>query len=297
MLLSLLTTTIVGVIAVANGEKQQFTIQQDNFNNVSSYGEKTDNKLYTEFYNAKKAFDGLVNEDSYFAQLGKAGFDVKFDKLNKSVCWAEIGVLKPQQKVPFNIVFFNDKGNNKSFNGILDKQITTLDFTGLNNKCLPNLNEIKFDVNGKSNQYTAVSEIKLFEDSKVPPIEPPVCPDGQKYDPNTKKCVDINPPEPPKPNQTASITNSTINFVVSNSTVNLKADSTSDVVISVEAGGNVTTVTDNSTIITPQIPTTTTTPIGTPLPPQEEKEEESQEDDNKEDNKKDSKKDKNKGDN
>ena len=268
----LLTITLLGGV-VAYGEKQQFTIPQNNFQNISSSGEIKDDPRYTDFYNPKKAFDGLVNEDSFWAQLGKANFDVKLtNSLNKAVCWAEIGVLKPQQKVPFNLTILGSS-NSKHVNGILDNTITTLDFT--EQKCIPNVNQILFSVHGKSNEYTAISEIKLYEDSTIPPIDPPVCPDGQKYNPVTKKCED----ETGTGNQTgATITNSTVNLDITNSTVKVHADEVSEIVIEVD-GGNVTTVTDNSTTISKNPPTT---PIGTPLPPSEDEEEEDEdkEDDN-----------------
>ncbi len=259
--------TLANFVSAQEQEKQQVIIT-DNIKNYSIYGNDKVSSDYREIYTPLKAFDNLEPNaqvtHTYWSDYGDAGFIVNLKgNLDRAICSAEI--LQPTPRnAPFLLTL-----NSKSVEGVLDATTKTVSFP----ECVKNVNEIKLDVKAPD-KWTTLSEIKLFTNKIIPPVEPPICPPGTYWDSTLKKCVEN---VPGKINQTILVTNSTINFDVVNSTLKINADNVSSIIIDVN-DANVTTTNSNNTNINPA-----TTPIGTPL--NESDEEEEEEDEDKEDDK------------
>ena len=272
-----LACTLIFGVATAQQEtgKQQLFIKNNNIKSITDFGEYLD-PAYREFYKPYNLFDNLTNTWSFWSQYGSSGFQVELkNPLDKLVCSVDIGVKDPTKNIPFGLVVSNAQ-TSKTVQGVLDSANKNVDIP----QCIPNLNGIEFTFNPTLDpKWTILSEVKLFSNSSVvvPPVDPPICPAGQHYNDQAKKCEDDVPPTPPI-NETVFVTNSTVNFDIKNSTMTINADSVSEIIINAQ-GANVTTTNSNETNIIP------TTPIGTPLPPSQ---------DDNEDNDKDKDKDKDK---
>lgn len=253
-------TPITAVIAQGQeeeGEEEQIIISNDNFQNYTRYGEYTKFD-YIQTYTPLKLFDNLLPNQNithtYWSEFGNAGFTIFLKSpLQKSVCSVEI-----YDKEPRNAQVVLKLGNEKRvIQGKLNATLNSINLL----ECVKDVQKIKFDVKA-NNQWTTLAEIKLFSKQKLPPIEPPyTCPAGQHFDIAQNKCVPdsipppplLPPPPPPSPSNNATtttttntmttITNSTLKFDVSNSTLEINADTTSDILINVgEGGGNVTII-------------------------------------------------------
>ena len=265
LLFSVTIATITITSAIGQEQEKQQIIITDSIKNYSIYGSDKVSSDYREIYTPLRAFDNLEPNaqvtHTYWSDYGDAGFIINLKgKLDRAICSAEI--LQP---TPRNSPFLLTVGS-KSVEGVLDSTTKQVSFP----ECVKNVNEIKLDVKAP-NAWTTLSEIKLFTNKKIPPVEPPICPPGTYWDSTLKKCVED---VPGKINQTILVTNSTINFDVVNSTLKIHADKVSSIIIDVN-DANVTTTNSNNTNINPSA---AKTPIGTPLP------ESSEDEDNKNDN-------------
>lgn len=231
-------------------EKQQIIIK-DNIKTFDWYGLEyaTD---YVSTFTPPKAFDNKLitpqEKNVAWSQLGNSGFTVTLQNpLDKQICSAEIIPLNPKNS-PFLLTV-----GNKSVEGKLDSTSIPVNFP----VCAQNVDLIKFDIKSPNDKFNPIQEIKLFTSNKIPPIEPPVCGPNQYYDEKLKKCVDIQ-----LPINGTTITNSTLNLKVSNSTITITTDASSKV-----------------------IDQTNTTPIGTPLNENDDEGEDEEKDSDKEDSK------------
>lgn len=211
------TATIFGQQPI---EKEQIIIKY-NLKQYTDYGNYPQSD-YRDVFNPFKAFDNQLRtetvKNSAWSQLGDSGFTVTLNNpLDKPICSAEINVYNPQNS-PFLLTI-----GNKSIEGVLDSTLKQVSIGG--NECAGNVDKIKLDVKA-TGKWTSISEIKLFTEKKIPPIEPPVCPPGSYYDDKLKQCVQVS-----NPINGTVITNSTIALNVSNSTVTVNADDSSNIVI------------------------------------------------------------------
>lgn len=266
-----LSVAIFGTVN-AQVEKEQVFIK-DNIKNYTGYGSDQISSDYRDIYNPAKAFDNLLPTtempNAMWSDYDNSGFIIHLqNKLDKSICSADI-----LQSTPKNSPFTLTVGS-KTVEGVLDSTLKSVTFP----ECAKNVEQIKLNVKAPE-KWTSISEIKLFSEKKIPPPEPPVCPPGTYWDSNLEKCVE-NIPNPV--NQTILITNSTINFDVTNSTLKIKADKVTDIIIDVN-DVNVTTTNSNNTNYNAQSSSQQTTPIGTPLNDNDNNED--KEDDNNKDKK------------
>lgn len=197
--------------------EQKQIIIQDNIKNYTIYGSDKLKPGYADTYNPTNLFDNLLPNatvtSTMWSDYGDAGFIVNLkNQLNKPICSAEIFVFSPKNS-PFLLTL-----GNQAVEGVLDSTKIPISFED----CVKNLKTIKFDVKAKD-KYTSLQEIKLFTEEKIPPIEPPICPPKSYWDDKLKICVEIT-----NPVNGTSIVNSTISMKVSNSTINILADSTNN---------------------------------------------------------------------
>lgn len=216
-----ITLFTASVTTFSQEEKVKQIILTDFIKQYSDYGQH-DDPAYRETYNVLNLFDNQVNTTySFWSQLGDAGFvaDLK-GPMDQQVCSAELYVFNPQNS-PFVLRF-----GEREITGSLDSTVKKIDIPS----CVKQVDEISFDVDGststdlESAKWTTIEEIKLFTKD----IIPPVCPPNTKWDPNTQKCVPI---DPPPVNNGTNITNSTLTFNVSGSTITINADETSKIII------------------------------------------------------------------
>lgn len=215
-----ITLFTASVTSFSQKEEIKQIILTDFIKQYSDYGQHTD-PPYREIYNVLNLFDNKVNTSySFWSQLGDSGFvaDLK-GPMDQQVCGAELYVFNPQNS-PFVL-----RLGDKEITGSLDSTVKKIDIPD----CVKQVNKISFDVDGststdlESAKWTTMEEIKLFTKE----IIPPVCPPNTKWDSNTQKCVPIDPPV----NNGTNITNSTLTFNVSGSTITINADETSKVII------------------------------------------------------------------
>lgn len=146
---------------------QQIIINPGSVKSLDSWGEIKDPR-YTGFYTVKNTIDNKVDENSFWSQYGKSGFNIELypEALqNYEVCHAEVVVHNPkgaQSTLTIN--------SNQNYTGILDNTTEKVDF----NTCMKNVDEIgmSFDAPKK---YTSIGELKLFGKlvNQPPPVPQP----------------------------------------------------------------------------------------------------------------------------
>jgi hypothetical protein len=216
-----ITLFTASVTSFSQKEEINQVILTDFIKQYSDYGQHTD-PAYREIYNVLNLFDNKVNTTySFWSQLGDSGFvaDLK-GPMDQQVCSAELYIFNPKNS-PFVLHI-----GNKEITGSLDSTFKKIDIPN----CAQQVDKISMDIDGststdiESAKWTTIEELKLYTKK----IIPPVCPPNTKWDSGQQKCVPINPPPV---NNGTDITNSTLTFNVSGSTITINADETSKVIV------------------------------------------------------------------
>lgn len=245
----LFSVTIATTTTVAVAEEEQIILNPNNIKELVAFGE-TDKPWYPENYPPEYLFDNLINSYSFWTQQGNAGFNLELkEKLDKSVCSIELGVLQPQN-TPFSLAV-----NEKVVTGTLNNEKIIIKIGSSNNdNCIPNVTKLSMNFTPIDRIFwTTLSEIKLFSDKTQPP--PPVVVPG-----NSTK------------------------FIIDNSNVTMDLND-SQVTIKIGNNAKVNTILEEKQQQVKQ----PTTPIGTPLPPPAADDKDKNNDDDDKEDKKDQK--------
>ena len=210
---------LTGIVNSAEPTIKQLLIK-DAIKSYEDYGGYTKSD-YREIYNPLKMFDNekvTVNTThSFWSQYSDSGFLINLNQpLNQSICSMELEVFNPK-----NSPYVLEIGG-KTFNGSLDSTKVPI-----NLGCIDKVDKFSFSFDA-DNKWTTISEIKLFTEKKIPPVEPPVCPPNSYWDEKLKKCVAIQ-----NTSNGTTIVNSNLTFSVSNSSITVNADNSSELIFNI----------------------------------------------------------------